>query len=538
MPPAAAADAAQPRFSHGETVLILVGLMLGMFLAALDQTIVATALPRMAADLHGVQRLSWVISAYLLASTAVTPIYGKLSDLYGRKLMLQIAIGIFLITSVLCGAAATIDQLIAFRALQGLGGGGLIAMAHATIADVISPRERGRYQAYIASSFTVASVVGPVLGGLFVDHLTWRWVFWINVPIGLAALAMAQHTLRRLVPRRVRHRIDYAGAILIVAAVLCLLFLTTLGGNELAWTSPTILALAGGTVLFLAAAIVQEWRASEPILPPRLFATKGYATASLVNLLTALVMLGGMVFIPLFLELVFTFHADQSGLMLIPLTCATTLAAIFAGRLVARTGRYKIFPILGVTLTGTGMLLLAMVTPATPVALLAGLIGLCGLGVGMVNPVMMVAIQNTVETRDIGSATASVSFFRSMGGSFGVALFTAVLIARLDALVGPLPAGGLFGGEPGIRLVRAGSDAIALAPAALRPLLVGAMAGAFHDIFRLAAGISLLTLLAVLLLKEEPLKTGAGPAPRERGEAPAADAAPDLAAPDLAATEL
>src|SRR5258708_5836300 len=212
--------------------------MLGMFLSALDQTIVATALPRISADLQGVAHLSWVVSAYLLTSTAATPIYGKLSDLYGRKIMLQIAITVFLVTSLLCGIAASMGQLIIFRGLQGLGGGGLIAMAHATIADVISPRERGRYQAYIAAVFAVASVVGPVLGGLFVDHLTWRWVFWINLPLGIGALIMSQVTLKRLVAKRVRHKIDYLGAVLVVSAVCCVLLVTTMGGNDVAWNSP------------------------------------------------------------------------------------------------------------------------------------------------------------------------------------------------------------------------------------------------------------------------------------------------------------
>src|SRR4051812_4910288 len=246
--------------------------MLGFFLAALDQTIVATALPRMSADLHGVEHLSWAVSAYLLTSTAATPIYGKLSDLYGRKVMLDAAIVIFLVTSVLCALASTMGQLIAFRALQGLGAGGLISMCHAVIADVISPRERGRYQAYIAGAFFVAALIGPVLGGFFADYLTWRWIFWINLPIGLAALYMSHRTLGRLAAGGIRHRIDVLGAVLIVSAVCCILMVTTMGGKDVPWDSPVIKILIGASVVLFLLCVVQERLASEPILPPRLFA--------------------------------------------------------------------------------------------------------------------------------------------------------------------------------------------------------------------------------------------------------------------------
>ncbi|MBV9523788.1 MAG: MFS transporter [Alphaproteobacteria bacterium] len=494
-------------FTYRETVTIIAGLMLGMFLSALDQTIVATALPRIAADLHGVAHLSWVVSAYLLTSTAATPIYGKLSDLYGRKIMLQIAIGIFLATSVLCGLAASMGELIFFRALQGLGGGGLIAMAHATIADVISPRERGRYQAYIAAVFAVASVIGPVLGGLFAEHLTWRWVFWINLPIGIGALAMSELTLRRLVAKRLRHRIDYLGAVLIVAAVCCILLLTTMGGNEVPWNSPVIEALAGGALVLFLACVVQELRASEPVLPPRLFANKTFAIANLVNLLTSIGMLGGIVFMPLFLQMVCGLETGQSGLMLIPLTATSVIAAITTGRLVAATGRYKIFPILGILVTGAGLTMLSLVAQSTPLWLTGAAMALSGSGIGLVMPVMMVVVQNAVESRDLGTATASISFFRSMGGSFGVALFGAVLIARLNSLIGRLAGHEALGGDPGIGLLHAGPQAQTLAPPALQPAVAAAMLQAFHELFLVGAGIALLTFIAVLFLKEVPLKT-------------------------------
>lgn len=518
MPVASPPDSAPTRFSHRETVIILIGLVLGMFLAALDQTIVATALPRMSADLHGVEHLSWVVSAYLLTSTAATPIYGKLSDLYGRKLMLQIAISGFLTASLLCGIATTMGQLIGFRALQGLGGGGLIAMAHATIADVIAPRERGRYQAYIASSYGIASVVGPVLGGLFVEYLTWRWVFWINLPLGLAALAMSQLTLKRLAVKRLRHKIDYPGALLIVAAVCCVLLVTTLGGNEVPWRSPLIKLLSGIALVLFVLCVLREWLASDPILPPRLFANAVYLAANTINLLTATVILGAIVFIPLYLQLVYGFQAGTSGLLLIPLTMAMICGAIGTGRLMARSGRYKIFPLIGTSTTATGLFLLSIITPTTALPAAVGAIALCGVGIGLVNPVMMVAVQNAVERRDVGTATSSISFFRSMGGSFGVALFGAVLIARLNTLVGAVPGSTALGPEPGLALMRAGTEAMALAPAAIHAAVAAAITAAFHDMFRVGAGITVLTLVAVVLLKELPLKTQApDPALAESG---------------------
>ncbi len=497
------------RFNHRETVIILIGLMLGMFLAALDQTIVATALPRISSDLHGIEHLSWIVSAYLLTSTAATPIYGKLSDLYGRKIMLQIAIVIFLLTSLLCGLATTMAQLVAFRALQGLGGGGLLAMAHATIADVISPRERGRYQAYIASTFAVASVIGPVLGGLFVDHLTWRWVFWINLPIAVGALVLSELTLKRLVAKRLRHRIDYPGAVLIVAAVCCVLLVTTMGGNEAAWDSPLILGLAAGAVVLFALCVVQERRAREPILPLRLFADRVFLIA-------------GIIFMPLFLQLVCGLGAGDSGLMLIPFTGATVVAAISAGRLMAATGRYKIFPLVGITLTFAGMLGLSMVTPATPLALAGGAMALCGLGIGLVMPILVVVVQNTVDTRDLGTATASISFFRTMGGSFGVALFSAVLIARLNSLVGAVPGHAVLGASPGVALLHAGAQALDLAPPAIRAAVAAAITSAFHDTFLVGAGLALLTFILALVLREVPLRTTVGSGAGERHGAPGA----------------
>ena len=510
------------QFTHRETVVIITGLMLGMFLAALDQTIVATALPRMSADLKGAEHLSWVVSAYLLTSTAATPIYGKLSDLYGRKLMLQVAIVIFLVTSILCGLATTMGQLIVFRALQGLGGGGLMAMAHATIADVISPRERGKYQGYFAGVFAAASVIGPVLGGVFADYLTWRWVFWINLPIGIAALAVSQYALKRLVAKRLRHKIDYLGAVLIVAGVTCVLLVTTMGGNEAAWDSPLIESLAGAALLLFALCVLQERHASEPILPPRLFRNPIFVVANMLNLMVSITMLGSIVFMPLFLQIVYGLQAGNSGLMLIPLSAASTLGAVSAGRLVAATGRYKRFPMIGLGCNLLGMVLISTVTAATPLALTAAYMVLIGIGLGAVMPVMLVAIQNAIEVRDLGTGTASNSFFRSMGGSFGVALFGAVLIARLTAQLDAVPGHEALGANAGAAMLHAGSNALNLAPAALHAAIADAVTRAFHDMFRVGALISLLSLITASLLKELPLRTTSGLADKRAGAAAAA----------------
>lgn len=506
----ASATAAHPGgFTYRETVVIIAGVLLGMFLAALDQTIVATALPRIAADLHGGEHLSWVISAYLLTATAATPIYGKLSDLYGRKIMLQIAITVFLVSSVLCALAGSMGQLIAARALQGLGGGGLLAMAHATIADVVSPRERGRYQAYIASVFAAASVIGPVLGGVFADHLGWPWVFWINLPIGLVALVISQRVLSRLAPKRVRHEIDYPGAVLIVVTVGCVLMVTTLLGEGTAWDAPLMLSLAGAATVLLAITIVQQRRAREAILPPRLFANRVFRTASTTTVLTAAVMLGGIVFMPLFLQLVFGLAADTTGLLLIPLTAATVAGAVTSGRLMAKTGRYKRFPLIGIALNIAGLLALSFVSRETPLPLVCAAMALTGVGIGLVMPVMLVSVQNAVATRDLGAASASVSFFRSIGGSFGVALFGAVLMATLNGALRSATGVEALGTNPALTLLHAGTGAMALAPA-LTGEVGDAIVHAFHIVFLTGMLIAVLAFVNTLFLAEIPLRTTVG----------------------------
>ncbi len=504
MPGAAAAPAA--RFTPSEIRVILSGVLLGMLLAALDQTIVATTLPAMAAELQGGALLPWVVSSYLLTSTATTPVYGKLSDRYGRRLMLQIAIVAFVAASVLCAMAGSMVELVVFRALQGLGGGGLFAMAHATIADIIAPRERGRYQGYIASVFAVASVAGPVLGGVLVEWATWRWAFWINLPIGLLALIISSRALRRLPVPGQRRPVDIAGAVLLVAAVSCLLLVLNRGGREAAWTSPVILGLAASGLVLFAVLVERERRAPEPILTPRLFRNPVYVMSSAISFLTAMGMIGAIVALPLYLQLAGGLGAGWAGLLMVPMTGGIVCGATLAGRLVAATGRYKRYPVIGLVASVLGFALLSGPAAQAGHLAVAGAMTVLGFGFGMVLPTMLVAIQNAVEGRDIGIATSSVSFFRSLGGAFGVALFQAVLAAGLDARLAVVPEAVTLGPEPGLALIDGGPALVATLPPVLRGGLLAAVGEAFQPVFLLGAGMAALAGIAAMMLKELPLR--------------------------------
>jgi EmrB/QacA subfamily drug resistance transporter len=514
-PPAAAA------LAHREVLRVLSGLMLGMLLAALDQTIVATALPTIARELNGLQHMSWVVSVYLLTSTATTPLYGKLSDIYGRRALLLTAIGVFLVASVCCALAQSMTQLILGRALQGLGGGGLISLAHITISDVIAPRDRGRYQGYFAAVFAAASVAGPVLGGLFSDHLGWRWVFWINLPIGVAALAISGVALKRLRTPRHAREIDYLGALLLITAVTALLLATSWGGVEYDWNSPVMIGLVVAGVALIAAFLLWEALTREPILPPRLFRNRVYATASLMAFLTAMALLGGTVFMPLFLQLASGETASQAGLMLIPFTGGTVVGSFVSGRIVSETGRYKIFPIVGlVVATLTFVFMARLGGEATPL-LWGTLLLLLGTGIGMVLPITVVSIQNAIELNDLGAGTASISFFRSLGGSFGVALLGSALLNRLGNRIAALPGHELLGRHPALDLLRGNEVALAQLTPALREGLAQAAASSFALIFLMTAGMTALALVTALCLPELPLRTTTGmPAPPKPVEAP------------------
>jgi EmrB/QacA subfamily drug resistance transporter len=491
---------AAPGFGHREVLGILAGVLLGMFLGALDQTIVATALPTIAGELGDTEHLSWIVAGYLLTSTASTPVYGKLSDLYGRPALLRFAIALFVVASALCALAETMPQLILARALQGIGGGGLITMAHATIADVIAPRERGRYQGYISSVWAVASVGGPVLGGVFAEYLSWRWVFWINLPLGLAALAIAHVSLRRLPRHAVKRPIDYPGAALLVGAVTSLLLLTSWAGVVAPWTSPTIIGLAAAGAVLTALFIGQELRVAEPLLPPRLFADRVVRVASVASFITSMAMFGAMVFVPVFLQVVMELGASRSGLLVIPLMAGTVVGAYSAGQVMRATGRAKRLPLTGLVVVALAFVLLATATRSTPPALAMAYMAAIGVGFGLVLPAMLVSVQNAAEPRDIGAATSSVNFFRSLGGSFGVSLLWSVL---LIAFAGAVPPGSGIGPEA----LRGGPEALAAAAPETRALLSAALSGAFQVLFIVSAGLAALAFLVTLRLEDRALRT-------------------------------
>jgi EmrB/QacA subfamily drug resistance transporter len=488
--------------SHRRILIIFSALMLGMLLAALDQTIVATALPTIVGDLGGLNHLSWVVTAYLLTSTCSTPIYGKLGDLYGRKKIFQVAIVVFLVGSALSGASQTMTELIAFRGLQGLGAGGLMALAMAIMGDILSPRRRGRYQGYMVGTFTFASVAGPAIGGFFTEHLSWRWCFYVNIPLGLAALVVTASVLN-LPFRQVRHRIDYLGAAMLVAGVSTLLLVTVWGGTVYPWGSPQVVMLALGSLAVLALFVWHESRAAEPILPMRLFRNNTFTVTNCSGFLAGMAMFGGTVYLPLFLQLVTGLSPTLSGLLLLPMMVGMTATSIMTGRLISRTGRYKVWPIAGGILMPTGMLLLSTMDPQTPVWK-AGLFMLpLGMGLGLIMPVMIVAIQNAVSQEDMGAATSANVFFRSMGSAFGVAIFGAVMNSRL-AYWFP-------------RLVPASAHvtarAVAFSPVAVHHLpgpvqdgIIAAFANSLHTVFLVAAPIAALTLPFAFALKEVPLR--------------------------------
>ena len=397
-------------------------LLIAMLLASLDQTIVSTALPTIVGDLGSVDRLSWVVTAYLLAATVTIPIWGRASDLYGRKRLFQAAIAVFLTGSALSGAAPSLEWLIAFRALQGLGAGGLMTLAMALVADLVPPRERGRYQGYIQMVFVVASVAGPLLGGLFADHLSWRWVFYVNLPIGAVALTLAAITLEPST-REGRPRIDYLGAALLMAGLTGVLLVMQSGFD---------LPLALAAVALLVAFVARERRAPEPILPLRLFRDPVFNVVSATLFLTTCAFFAAIVFVPLYLQEVLHVSATNSGALLLPLLLAATLTTTVAGRLISRTGRYKVFPIAGLALMSVALLLLSGMDANTSRTTAALFLVVFGLGFGMVSQILTVAVQNAVPQRDIGVATGSANLFRALGGSVGVAVFGALLSDNHD----------------------------------------------------------------------------------------------------------
>jgi EmrB/QacA subfamily drug resistance transporter len=501
-----------PELSHRQVMIVFSGLMLGMLLAALDQTIVATALPTIVATLHGEEHLSWVVSAYLLTSTATTPLYGKVSDLLGRKGVFQFAIVVFLIGSALSGLAHSMTELILFRAVQGLGAGGLIALAMAIVGDIVSPRQRGRYQGYFGAVFAVASIMGPLAGGLFTEHLSWRWVFYVNLPLGIVALAVTSVVLR-LPFQRLPHRIDYLGAALLMAGVTALLLVTVWGGSQYPWGSPLIIGLLLGGLALVGLFVWWERRASEPLLPPRLFRLDIFNVSSGISFLQAMSMFGAVIFLPFYLQIAHGVTPTVSGLLLTPLMGGMLAMSIISGRLITRTGRYRIFPIIGTLVMVAGMALLTFLGAKTSYVQLSVDLALLGAGMGLVMQNTVLATQNAVERRDMGTATSALTFFRSLGGVFGTAFFGAIFVNRINAWLPRLLPSNLRG-VPHVQATAGGLNVspavVDKLPVAVRGAITGAMVHGMDTVFLVAVPFAVVTFVLAALLREVRLHDSSG----------------------------
>ncbi|MBI1217272.1 MAG: DHA2 family efflux MFS transporter permease subunit [Rhodobacteraceae bacterium] len=489
------APAAEPAQSRK---LIITAIAVMMLLASLDQTIVSTALPTIVADLGGLDHLSWVVTSYLLVSTVVAPLYGKLGDLFGRKVMMQISVTLFLLGSMLCGQATSMTFLILARGLQGVGGGGLMVLAQTVIGDVVAPRERGKVQGVFAAVFSLSSVAGPLAGGYIVDHFSWRWIFYINLPLGIAALAAFAIAFK---PRgiRTRHQIDYLGAVFLTTALASVVLFTSLGGRTYPWGSPFMLTLIGTAIAATIALIVAERHAAEPILPPALFRHNTFVVFSAIGFIVFATMFGAITFLPLYLQVAKGVSPTASGLQLLPLMLGIVTSSVASGRIMSRTGKYRYLPVAGTLMLTLGLGLLSQLTPATPTWALIAMVAMVGLGMGPTMSVGTTAIQNAVPREMLGVGTAGFQLFRQVGGSIGIALFGTLFSARLAALLGDtLPAG----------LNPASIDAakVAALPAGLRAQVVANFTDALHPVFVTSAVMAAVAFALTFVLEAKPLR--------------------------------
>ena len=496
-----------PSFSHKQILEIVWALLLCLFVSSLSATVVGTALPTIVGELGGQDQLAWVASSTLLTTTVSTPLWGKLSDLYGRKPLMQIAIALFVVTSILAGLADTMGQLIAARAVQGAGMGGVVALSQATMADIVSPRERGRYAGYLGASFGVATVAGPLIGGFLVDGPGWRWCFYVGIPVAVVASIVIQRTLHLPVVRR-KVRIDWWGATFITTAATSLLLLLSLAGNQFAWISGWSAGLVAVSVVGLIAAILTERRAADPILPPRLFRNPTFRLTGFAGFLVGFAMFGAMIYLPQYLQVVRGMSPTASGLLTIPLVISMLVVSVVCGKAITRWGRWKLFPLAGLLLVATASALLATLRSDTDLVAVCAYMTIFGAGLGLTMQVLVLAIQNTCERRDLGIATSSAMFFRMMGGAMGVSLFGAILTARITTTVPEVLAEHGVRPPPGDSLSsHMGTPAeIDVLPEPLRSAIRDGFTLGLDHVYFLTVLLVLVGFGALLAVKEVPLR--------------------------------
>ena len=500
-----------PAALHGRQLnIVFGGLMLVMLIASLDSTVVSTALPTIVGDLGGLNHISWVVTAYLLAQTVVTPLYGKLGDLYGRKIVLQTGIVLFVVGSALCGLSKNMPELIAFRAFQGLGGGGLIVSAQAAVGDVVAPRQRGKYQGLFGAVFGLAFVVGPLLGGTITTNLSWRWIFYINLPIGAISLVVLGAGLPKM-KRGLDHQIDYVGTTVLAAGLSALVLFVSLGGTSFRWVSPEILGLAAAAMVMLGLFVVVELHVKEPVLPMRLFKNSVFSTTSLVALLLGFAMFGSITYLPLYFQVVKGATPTGSGLQLLPMMAGLLIASIGSGRIISRTGRYRVYPIVGTAIMTVGLYLLSHLNAGTSAVTAAAFMFTLGIGIGLVMQVLVIAVQNAVDYSELGVATSGNNLFRTVGSAVGTAIVGAVFANQLALKVRQaFPAGSTSGGAVSASSLTP-SSLDKLPPAVHTPFL-HAYSGAIDAAFLVAAGVSVVAFGASWLIKALPMRDTVGTA--------------------------